>query len=155
MLSALRVGGDSAVEALSAALDHAMDVLEQLSVSSPRKSRRSVLELMDATESLAESIDGAWCDGLSVCSSAELSALADVMASVRGLGAAAVLPRAAPLEELRVPPGRRIRALRRRGALGAHRARGKLRRGPRTGRTLQMHQSTGNIPKHATRLHTP
>ena len=89
VLSALSTGGEAAVDALSAVLDHALDVLEQLSVSSPRKSRRSVLELMDATESLAESIDGAWCDGLSVCAPAELSALADVMASVRGLGAAA------------------------------------------------------------------
>ena len=38
------------MEALSAVLDHAMDALEQLSASSPRKSRRAMREILDSVE---------------------------------------------------------------------------------------------------------
>ena len=59
MMSALQAGGETAADVLSAALEHAMNVLEQLSVSSPRKSRKPVLELIEAVEELADSIDAA------------------------------------------------------------------------------------------------
>eukprot|EP01043_Picozoa_sp_COSAG02_P104325 COSAG02_NODE_40316_length_407_cov_0.412338_1_plen_116_part_01 len=41
ILSALQAGGETAADALTAVLDHAMDVLEQQSMSSPRKSRKA------------------------------------------------------------------------------------------------------------------
>ena len=74
-VSALNAGGETAADALSGALDHAMDVLEQLSVSSPRKSRRSVFELMESVDELSELMDSEWCDGVSRCSSERLEAL--------------------------------------------------------------------------------
>ena len=41
--SALAAGGETAVGALSAVMDHALEVLEQLSVSSPRSLGRRCL----------------------------------------------------------------------------------------------------------------
>eukprot|EP01045_Picozoa_sp_COSAG04_P047263 COSAG04_NODE_17550_length_466_cov_0.831063_1_plen_147_part_01 len=64
-----------------------MDVLEQPSMSSPRKSRRPILDLTDSVEELCGSVDGAWCDGLSVCGADDLSALSDQLVSVQGLSA--------------------------------------------------------------------
>ena len=69
MLAALRGAGKAAADTLSSVLDHAMDVLEQLSVSSPRKSRKSVLELMESVEELAETANEDWCDGMARCGS--------------------------------------------------------------------------------------
>ena len=54
LLSALKPGGETAMDALAAVLDHAMDVLEQLSVSSPRKSRKAVRELLERVEFLVK-----------------------------------------------------------------------------------------------------
>eukprot|EP01045_Picozoa_sp_COSAG04_P026346 COSAG04_NODE_3641_length_2648_cov_2.033739_1_plen_812_part_10 len=87
LLAALRGRGGAAADALTAVLDHALDVLEQLSFSSPRKSRRPILDLTEAVEALCESVDAAWCDGLSACDAAELSALSEQLVSVRGLSA--------------------------------------------------------------------
>ena len=84
-LAALQAGGETAADALSSVLDHAMDVLEQLSLSAPRKSRKAVLELMDAVEELAGSVDGALCDGVSRCGSDRLETLASQMSAVHGL----------------------------------------------------------------------
>ena len=68
LLSAVQAGGETAADAVSSVLDHAMDVLEQLSVSSPRKSRKSVRKSLESVEELAERMDSAWCDGVSRCS---------------------------------------------------------------------------------------
>eukprot|EP01045_Picozoa_sp_COSAG04_P012082 COSAG04_NODE_800_length_10199_cov_36.147327_1_plen_2772_part_10 len=87
LLSALQAGGDTAADVLSAALDHAMDVLEQLSVSSPRKSRKPVRELLESVEGMSESVDADWCDGLSRCSSDRLEALVSQIVAVQGLAA--------------------------------------------------------------------
>eukprot|EP01045_Picozoa_sp_COSAG04_P003348 COSAG04_NODE_135_length_23774_cov_40.993918_11_plen_2893_part_00 len=75
LLSALTAGGETAADALSTALDHAMDVLEQASMSSPRKARKSILELMESVEELSESVDAVWCDGVSRCKPDRLGAL--------------------------------------------------------------------------------
>ena len=87
LLSALTAGGEAAAEAVSAALEHAVDVLEQLSMSSPRKSRRPILDLTDTIEELCESMADTWCDGLSACGADDLSALSDQLVSVQGLSA--------------------------------------------------------------------
>ena len=65
MLAAVTAGGETAADALTAVLDHAMDALEQVSVTSPRKIRKSILGLMESMEELSEVVDGAWCDGVS------------------------------------------------------------------------------------------
>ena len=83
LLSALTVGGENSADVVCSALDHAMDVLEALSVSSPRKSRKSMLELMESVEELAETVDADWCDGVSRCSSDRLAALASCLSSLR------------------------------------------------------------------------
>ena len=87
VLSALTTGGEAAADALSGVLDHAMDVLEQLSVSSPRKSRRAVRDVLESVEELSESVDEVWCDGVSRCSSDRLEALASCVMAVQRLAA--------------------------------------------------------------------
>eukprot|EP01045_Picozoa_sp_COSAG04_P027049 COSAG04_NODE_3884_length_2450_cov_5.538069_1_plen_816_part_11 len=85
VLSALTTGGETAADALSAVLEHAMGVLEQLSASSPRKSRRAIRDLLDSVEELSDSVDEEWCDDVSRCSSERLEALASQIVAVQGL----------------------------------------------------------------------
>ena len=66
-------------------LNHAMDVLEGLSVSSPRKSRKALLEMMEQVESTLESVDVDWCEGVSRCGVDDVDRLSGLLASVRGL----------------------------------------------------------------------
>eukprot|EP01045_Picozoa_sp_COSAG04_P054349 COSAG04_NODE_24237_length_324_cov_2.048889_1_plen_103_part_10 len=75
MLATLAAGGEAAVETLSAVLDHALNVLEKVSISSPRKSRKVILELMESVEEAAERLDADGCAGMSRCSSNRLEAL--------------------------------------------------------------------------------
>eukprot|EP01045_Picozoa_sp_COSAG04_P020655 COSAG04_NODE_2136_length_4725_cov_8.089710_5_plen_950_part_01 len=85
MASALAAGGETAAEAVSGALGNALDVLEQASVSSPRKSRRPIMELMESLEELLEAADGGWCDGVSRCGADRLGSLASAVLAVQGL----------------------------------------------------------------------
>eukprot|EP01045_Picozoa_sp_COSAG04_P014482 COSAG04_NODE_1088_length_8335_cov_16.006071_2_plen_1430_part_00 len=85
VLSALSTGGEAAADAFAAVLEHAMDVLEQLSMSSPRKSRRTMRDLLDSVEELSDSVDEDWCDGVSRCSAERLEALASQLVAVQGL----------------------------------------------------------------------
>eukprot|EP01051_Picozoa_sp_SAG22_P020594 SAG22_NODE_4224_length_1337_cov_1.051696_1_plen_445_part_11 len=85
LLSALEAGGEASADALSAVLDHAMDVLEQLSFSSPRKSRKGVRAVAESVEELSEMMDGAWCDGVSRCGCARLEGLSSAVSAVQAL----------------------------------------------------------------------
>ena len=67
VVSCLEAGGGVCAEMLTGVLEHAMDVLEQLSVSSPRKSRKRLLETIERVESMVELVDLEWCDGVSRC----------------------------------------------------------------------------------------
>ncbi len=71
--------------AISAVLDHAMNVLDQLSSSAPRKSRRAMRDILDSVEDAAESVDEDLCDGVSRCGSDRLESLASQMLAVQGL----------------------------------------------------------------------
>eukprot|EP01046_Picozoa_sp_COSAG06_P064443 COSAG06_NODE_15405_length_1072_cov_547.405961_1_plen_280_part_10 len=62
MLSALLGGGDTCAAVVTAVLEHGMDVLERVSASSPRKTRRSLRDLSDRAECVLESVDAEWCD---------------------------------------------------------------------------------------------
>ena len=87
----LRVGGDAAAEMITGALDHAMDVLEQLSTSTPRKSRRCLLEIMERVEAVLDSVDVEWCDGVSRCGDGELESLCGLLVRVRGLSSSSAV----------------------------------------------------------------
>ena len=80
-----RGGGEACVEMLSSVLDHALDVLEQLSASTPRKARRSMRDVCDRVEAVLESMDAEWCDGVSLCGHDELGRLSGLVVCVRGL----------------------------------------------------------------------
>ena len=80
ILSCLEGGGEACAEMISDVLDHAMEVLEGLSVSSPRKSRKGLLEMMEHVESRLETVvDAGWCDGVSRCGHDELEQLCSLL----------------------------------------------------------------------------
>eukprot|EP01047_Picozoa_sp_COSAG01_P115431 COSAG01_NODE_44086_length_422_cov_4.996904_1_plen_133_part_01 len=84
--SCLEVGGEACAEMISDVLEHAMEVLEGLSVSSPRKSRKGLLEMMEHVESRLETVvDAGWCDGVCRCGEEEMGRLSSLLVSVRGL----------------------------------------------------------------------
>ena len=71
-------------------MDRALTVLEQLSVSCPRKSRKSVRALIESVEELSESVDESWCDGVSRCGPDRLADLAGQLLSAQALRVGAV-----------------------------------------------------------------
>jgi len=81
----LETGGEACAKMVTGVLEHAMDVIEQQSMSSPRKSRKAMRELLENIEELSESIDAQWCDGVSRCSSDRLEILSSSLLGVRGL----------------------------------------------------------------------
>eukprot|EP01046_Picozoa_sp_COSAG06_P043917 COSAG06_NODE_5830_length_3253_cov_113.318643_1_plen_1084_part_11 len=87
VLSILAGGGAASAEMLSGVLDHAMDVLDQVSMSSPRKGRRALRDVSDRVEAVMDLIDGEWCDGVSRCGQDELDRLIGLVVSVRDLSA--------------------------------------------------------------------
>ena len=60
-------------------------MFEQLLVTSPRRSRKSVREALESLESACEMVDGGWCDEMTACGDDELSVLVDHLLSVEGL----------------------------------------------------------------------
>ena len=66
---------------LSGVLGHAMDVLEDPSTASPRKARKDLLALIESVESMLESVDAEWCDGVSRCSRDEIDRLSSLLLS--------------------------------------------------------------------------
>ena len=50
LLSVLTTGGQTSADALATVMDHTMDVLDQMSVSTPRKSRKAMHELLELVE---------------------------------------------------------------------------------------------------------
>ena len=85
MKSLLESGCEGCAEALGSVLDNAMEVLEQLSTSSPRKARRTLRDMCDRVETWLDCVDAEWCDGVSRCADGELDRLSGVMVCVRGL----------------------------------------------------------------------
>eukprot|EP01043_Picozoa_sp_COSAG02_P059552 COSAG02_NODE_7613_length_2933_cov_40.392378_1_plen_974_part_01 len=84
--SCLEGGGKACLEMITDVLDHAIEVLEGLSVSSPRKSRKGLFEMMEHVESRLETVvDAGWCDGVCRCGEEETGRLSSLLASVRGL----------------------------------------------------------------------
>ena len=96
MLTVLVSGsGDAAAETLAAALEQAVGVLEQLSISSPRKSRKLLLEAMDRIEATLEVVDSEWCAGMiSNCDRVELEHLSRAVVSVEALSSSSAVTEA-------------------------------------------------------------
>eukprot|EP01048_Picozoa_sp_COSAG05_P025615 COSAG05_NODE_6600_length_932_cov_0.858343_1_plen_271_part_01 len=85
LLSCLSGGGDAAADAIDRVLEAAMHVFEQLSVTSPRRVRKSAREALESLERASEMADSAWCDGMSACGTDELSVLAGHLLGVESL----------------------------------------------------------------------
>ena len=91
VLSTLEGSGDASAEMPSGVLDHAIEVLEQVSMSSPRKARRSLRDISDRADAVMESIDEEWCDGVSRCGREELTGLSGMIVRVRDLTASSAV----------------------------------------------------------------
>jgi hypothetical protein len=85
LLWAISVGSEVAVGVLVPVLEHASDVLNALSASMPRRSRKAAREALDRVESVCESVDISLCDGIAQCGVRELEVLASLLASVQEL----------------------------------------------------------------------
>ena len=88
LLTALQ-GGD-APETIVAVLEHALDVLDTLASSMPRKERKVVKALCERTEVALELIDDTVMRQLSMCEASELSALVKCLCAVESLVVGAV-----------------------------------------------------------------
>ena len=77
--------GTACAEMLHGVLDHAMDILEQLSVSSPRKGRKALLKTMERVERMLDTVDDEWCDGICQCTSSDHESLSAQLMSVRDM----------------------------------------------------------------------
>eukprot|EP01050_Picozoa_sp_SAG11_P027500 SAG11_NODE_6992_length_1212_cov_1.233603_1_plen_399_part_10 len=80
-------GGEAASELIVSVLEHAADVLEAVSASTPRKGRKAVRALLERVEAWSEMVDAAWAKDVSRCGGAFLEKLASVLGSVRELAA--------------------------------------------------------------------
>eukprot|EP01046_Picozoa_sp_COSAG06_P078686 COSAG06_NODE_26252_length_618_cov_2.210019_1_plen_199_part_10 len=85
MVSALEGGGEASADIVIGVLDHTMSVLEHVSVSCARKSRKVVRALLERTEAAAEVVDAEWCDGVSLCSVEDLETLGSLLISAQGV----------------------------------------------------------------------
>eukprot|EP01046_Picozoa_sp_COSAG06_P015371 COSAG06_NODE_982_length_11218_cov_22.274845_1_plen_1477_part_00 len=81
VLASLQAGGKSLSDLVSNVLEGAVEVLEQHTITSPRKARRPVRDIIDRAEAALDSMDDAWCDAVS--RSDELSRLAQLLAHVQ------------------------------------------------------------------------
>ena len=88
MVSALEGGGEASADIVVGVLDHAMSVLEHLSVSCARKSRKVIRALLERTEAISEVVDAEWCDGVSMCSVEDLRQLGSLLITAQGVSVA-------------------------------------------------------------------
>ena len=83
LLTALQ-GGD-APETIVVVLEHALDVLDTLASSMPRKERKVAKALCERTEAALEHIDDTVMTQLSMCEASELSALVKCLCTVESM----------------------------------------------------------------------
>eukprot|EP01051_Picozoa_sp_SAG22_P002868 SAG22_NODE_133_length_18379_cov_34.571937_1_plen_1946_part_00 len=84
VLPALQAGGNDAVTLLGTCLEHAVDVLDTLSTSLPRRERKGMIEQIDRVESMLES-SAEWCEGLSHSDGSEIERLGSAVVGVMAL----------------------------------------------------------------------
>ena len=83
LASVLKGGGKEAAELVVSVLEHAVEMLDSVSSATPRKGRKAVRELLERLESVAETVDISWADGVSQCSEETLEELGGVLAAMR------------------------------------------------------------------------
>ena len=76
----LRAGGEDALTMIAEVLDHTIETMEQVTVASPRRARRSLREIIDRAERVFDSIDSQYCDGISRCADADVDSLSLLLA---------------------------------------------------------------------------
>jgi hypothetical protein len=81
----LLAGGEQAAEMMAEMLEHAIEVTDQHTASSPRKARKALVHLLERLEAASESIDVDWCDKLSGCDENVLDELCIALASCEGM----------------------------------------------------------------------
>ena len=86
LVETLRGGGEEAAAAVTEMLERVTELLDAQSSATPRKSRKGLLELLDRVESVCESIDAEWCDGVAVCEGEELERLGSLLVGASDLG---------------------------------------------------------------------
>jgi hypothetical protein len=108
LVELLQVGDDEAVAALAATLEHAVKVLDTLSLSEPRRGRKTIKALSERVEGVLEGIDeGDLAAQVAVCDEVSLASLCERLCAVEALrgsedceAAAAVTCVEAALEKL-------------------------------------------------------
>eukprot|EP01050_Picozoa_sp_SAG11_P005098 SAG11_NODE_345_length_10432_cov_276.637956_3_plen_1926_part_00 len=85
VLAAIKAADEGSMEAIISVLEHGSDVLDALSSSAPRKSRKALLELLEHVEAAVESVDRAWCEGLAKCRPDDLEELGACLVAVKSL----------------------------------------------------------------------
>jgi hypothetical protein len=85
LLLAISAGGEVAVGVLVPVLEHASDVLDALSASTPRRSRRGMLEVIERVESVCELVDASSCNGIAQCGTSEVEGLVSWLVCVQEL----------------------------------------------------------------------
>ena len=80
MVTTLKGGGNAAVELVASVLEHAASVLDGVSLTTPRKGRKALLEVVERVEALMESLDAEWVDGVSKCGKKDLDVLGTLLA---------------------------------------------------------------------------
>ena len=85
VLPALKAGGKEADSVLGACLEHAVEVLDLVSMSLGRRERKSVMGLLDRVDRVVSDVGLDWCEGLVQCSVAELEMLGSSVVAVTAL----------------------------------------------------------------------
>ena len=80
MVATLKGGGNAAVVLVASVLEHAASVLDGVSLTTPRKGRKALLEVVERVEALMESLDAEWADGVSKCGEKDLDVLGSLLA---------------------------------------------------------------------------
>ena len=75
-------GGEEAAGLLTGVLEHAMDAVDKLMISTPRRSRQAVSALLEQLTEVAESVDRALCTELSRCDEVSMSAIGEAVSAV-------------------------------------------------------------------------
>ena len=83
LLTALQSGQEP--ESITTALEHAMDALDTLLSTTPRKERAAVKALCERTEAALEAIDATVMKQLSLCEAPGLSSLVECLCGVESL----------------------------------------------------------------------
>ena len=70
---------------MSGILEHGIAVLDQCSMSEPRRSRRAARDVIDRVECLLDEIDAAWCEAVLGCGEGSIGHLSGMLASLQSM----------------------------------------------------------------------